>query len=188
MKNLFLFSGVFFLSLMFSGNADAKKKRYIKRMHGAKVNVNVIPYEKGPGSTSKGTFDVGLAYSYNWKGMVEVGPYFGIEGKHIGGFAMNALDVGIHGEYNFIKNKGKKEVVPALGLKLGAHATGGTPMSWYLAVAPYVSLKYFVAKRTPIIVSAGYSFNADFKAISDMSKAIHSSFLEAGFAYYFDFY
>lgn len=188
MKNLFLFSGVFFLSLLFSSNADARKKRYIKRMHGVKVNLNVLPYEKGPGSASAGNFNVGLAYSYNWKGMMEVGPYFGIEGKHVGGFALNSLDIGIHGEYNFIKNKGKKELVPVFGLKLGAHSRGSPTMSWYFAAGPYLSLKYFVAKRTPIILSAGYSYNASFNAFGDTSKAIHSSFLEAGFAYYFDFY
>ena len=187
MKNLFLFSGVFLFSLLLSSNADARKKRYIKRMHGVKMNLDVLPYEKGPNGSS-GAFGVGAAYSYNWKGMVEVGPYFGIEGKHINGFAISALDLGIHVEYNFIKNKGKRKVIPALGLKLGAHAVGSTPMSWYFAVGPYASLKYFVAKRTPIIVSTGYSYNADFKAFGDASKAIHSSFLEAGFAYYFDFY
>ena len=185
MKNLFLFSGVFFLSLLFSGNADARKKRYIKRMHGVKVNLDVLAWEKTP-SGSKGNFDVGLAYSYNWKGMIEVGPYFGIDGQHIGGFKVNALDVGIHGEYNFIKNKGKKKVVPAVGLKLGFYGAGNLA-SKYWAIGPYGSLKYFVAKRTPIIVSAGYSWKPGFPKF-DMSKATHGIFLEAGFAYYFDFY
>ena len=186
-KNLFLFAAAAFLSFpaFLIPEAEAKRKRYIKRMHGVKALVNVVPYKTSAG-IAEGTFDLDLAYSYNWKGIIEFGPHFNIAGRHIGGFALNGLGAGLQTEYNFIKNKGKKRVVPSLGLKLGANQA--SDKTWYLSVAPYFSLKYFVAKRTPFIVSAGYDLNLNFQAIADMTQAIHSSFLEGGFAYYFDFY
>ena len=184
MKKLLLLSGLFsFFVLGFSGNAYAKKKRYIKRMHGAKINLNIIPFERSSG-TNSGGFDVDLAYSYNWKGMIEVGPYFGIKGTHLPNFTLEDLDLGVFVEYNFIKNKGKKKMVPAAGLKIGTKKDA----AWKLALAPYVSLKYFVAKRTPIITTLGYEGSSAFSSISNFSTWTHSSFLMVGFAYYFDFY
>ena len=184
-KNLFLFAAACFLSFpAFLPEAEAKKKRYIKRMHGVKALADIVPYQKS-GGTATGAFDLDLAYSYNWKGMIEVGPHFNVKGRHIGGFALEGLGVGIQTEYNFIKNKGKKRAVPALGLKLGANQISS---AWHLSVAPYFSLKYFVAKRTPFIFSAGYDLNLNFQAIADFQQAIHSSFVQGGFAYYFDFY
>ena len=184
MKKLFLFSSLLSLfALTFSGNVYAKKKRYIKRMHGAKIDLNIIPFERKSGANS-GAFDVDLAYSYNWKGMIETGPYFGIEGSHLPAFAVGNLGLGVFVEYNFIKNKGKKKMVPSVGLKIGTKKTG----AWELALAPYVSIKYFVAKRTPIITSLGYEGSSAFSSISNFSTWTHSSFLMVGFAYYFDFY
>ena len=183
-KNLFLFAASLFLSLaLASPDAEARKKRYIKRMHGVKAVAFIVPYQRGPGGTS-GDYDLELAYSYNWKGMIEFGLHGNIAGSHIGGNGLEGWGAGLHAEYNFIKNKGKKRFVPALGLKFGADQISSAQ---YLSVAPYLSLKYFVAKRTPFIFSAGYDLNLPFTALN-FQQATHSSFLEGGFAYYFDFY
>ena len=187
MKKLFLLSSLLSLfALAFSGNAYAKKKRYIKRMHGAKINLNIIPFEKSS-NTKSGGLDADLAYSYNWKGMIEVGPYFGIKWIYLPASVLENLDLGVFVEYNFIKNKGKKKMVPAAGLKIGTKKIKGDT-AWKLALAPYVSLKYFVAKRTPIITTLGYEGSSAFSSISNFSTWTHSSFLMVGFAYYFDFY
>ena len=184
MKKLFLLSGLLSLFVLtFSGNAYAKKKRYIKRMHGAKIHWNIVPFEKSSTGNS-GMFDVDLAYSYNWKGMIEAGPYFGIKGVHLPSFSLDYLGVGAFVEYNFIKNKGKKKMVPSVGLRIGTKKA----QTWQLALAPYVSFKYFVAKRTPIIATLGYEGSNAFSSLTNFGVMTHSSFFMGGFAYYFDFY
>ena len=104
---------------------------------------DINPFEKTGSAAATGTFDIDLAYSYNWKGMIETGPYLGLEGQHLGGFAVD-MQLGAFVEYNFIKNKGKKKTVPSAGLKIG---TKKMATEWKLALAPYVSLKYFGGKK-----------------------------------------
>lgn len=185
MKKLFLSSGLFALlfSLAFSGNVYAKKKyRYIKRMHGAKIHWDTTLFKK-TAAGNVGTFDIDLAYSYNWKGMIEVGPYLGLKGKHIG-FALEGLDAGLSVEYNFIKNKGKKKIVPSLGLQIGTQKAA----AWELALAVPASLKYFVAKRTALIATLGYRASNSFSALTNFQSMSHDIFFVGGFAYYFDIY
>lgn len=194
MKNLSLFFiAMAVCTFGFSDSAEAKKRsRYIKRMHGAKINWNIVPYVKeggeGAATDAMGTGAIDLAYSYNWKGMIEVGPYLGVAWTHLPKFNLMGLPVGIFAEYNFIKNKGKKKMVPSAGLKIGASFSKAAEqdMAIKVDIAPYVSLKYFVAKRTPLIATVGYKYSTPTSAF--FKKHIHGSFFMGGFAYYFDFY
>lgn len=183
MKKPFLFLNLFFL--LFVGGvgtfASAQKKyRYIKREHGVRFQGN-IPMKIDIGSFSLSTQFQG-AYTYNWKGMLEVGPYFSLSSS-LPPLAINTWGGGLLAEYNIIKNRGKRKFIPTLGLKLGAWAEPAI----YLSMGPHGALKFFVGKRTPFIISLGYSLLTPITApfAGGISQRINISM---GFSYYFDFY
>ena len=156
----------------------AKKYRYIKREHGVKFQGN-IPITVAPTNVSA---NFQGAYAYNWKGFVEVGPYFklGLTADPI--FNFSNWSAGLMGEYNFIKNRGRRKFIPSLGFQLGVigqeglQATGGV----------HASLKWFVATRTAFITTAQYDLVTPFAGL--FSSLGHQVDLNMGFSYYFDFH
>ena len=83
-----------------------KKYRYIKREHGVKFQGNV-PIAVSPFSLSA---NFQGAYAYNWKGFVEVGPYFQVGLTANQGFSLTGWAAGLMGEYNFIKKSREKKI------------------------------------------------------------------------------
>ena len=161
-------------------NAFAKKKyRYIKREHGLKLNWNFPGQIWQQGGVGGFTFtgDISAGYTYNWKGFLEVGPYLTL------GFPFD-LSAGLLVEWNIIKNRGRRKFIPAVGLKLG-----GDSVTTYERAGHYglpLSLKYFVAKRTPLIVTLEpYIHAPNFTGFNPLT--VNYNFT-GGFAYYFDVY
>ena len=182
MKKLFLFLNLFLLMFVAgTGKSFASKKyRYIKREHGVRFQGNI------PMSFQGFTWNANLAgaYAYNWKGMIEVGPYFALAaGTSSGAFQLNSWAGGLLVEYNFIKNRGKRKFIPALGVTVGASKGGVGPE---LALGAHVSLKSFVAKRTAFITTLAYRLHTPVSGI--FTSMIHHVEPRMGFAYYFDFY
>ena len=159
----------------------AKKYRYIKREHGLKLNFNLahLKYEQG----LKGLLDLDVAYTYNWKGRVEIGPFAQVQ---IALPTSHSTYLGLLIEYNFIKNRGKRPLIPSLGLKPRVQLDGPNLSS--LLVGIPLSLKYFVAKRTAIISTAEFIFHQNFNSLADWKALGYQGEITVGFAYYFDFY
>ena len=159
-----------------------KKYRYIKREHGVKFQGNV-PITITTNTEVSATFQG--AYAYNWKGFVEAGPYFklSLEEQPFPNFGVEHWAVGLMGEYNFIKNRGKRKLIPSLGLQLGAmskdsllQATGGV----------HGTLKWFVDKRTAFITNLQFDLVTPFSSFFRQRE--YQVDLSMGFSYYFDFY
>jgi len=181
MKKYFLFLNLFlmfFVGMIWEASA-AKKYRYIKREHGIRFSGN-IPINFGPGS-----FDLGVeldgAYLYNYKGMLEFGPYFHMDAGIVP-FSFSSWGAGLLTEYNFIKNRGNRKLIPTIGIKIGADGSAGTS----LLLGAYGALKIFVGKRTPFIVDLGYQLSTPMTQLfTSLNQGVNISM---GFAYYFDFY
>ena len=184
MKKLFLFLNLFFiLFVLGAGESFANKKyRYIKREHGIRFQGNIPMSFINQEGFSTGIKLTG-AYAYNWKGMVEVGPYFDLGAEmHSGNpFQVSSWSAGLLAEYNFIKNRGKRKFIPSLGL------TVGTNQGLNLTLGVHISLKHFVAKRTAFITTLGYSLHTPFNNFFK-SMEHHGNIGSIGFSYYFDFY
>ena len=190
MKKHFLLFNIFFLfSIVWICPAGAEKKyRYIKREHGVHFDMDASVKNLFHQNTEVGTvIDMEGAYTYNWKGMLEFGPYFGfnfgVKSEFSRGGLPLAWDAGLLLEYNFIKNRGKRKFIPAVGISGGANgAEGATNLSGGV----HIALKIFVGKRTPFTVSLGY------KMLTPMGNPFQSVYhnidSSAGFSYYFDFY
>ena len=206
MKKLFLFLNLFFiLFVLGAGESFANKKyRYIKREHGIRFQGNI------PMSLINQGFSAGInltgAYAYNWKGMVEVGPYFDLgAGMHSGNpFQLRSWSAGLLAEYNFIKNRGKRKFIPSLGLTVGTTnqglnliskdhknntniLTAESSQGLNLTLGVHISLKHFVAKRTAFITTLGYSLHTPFNNFFKIMNH-HGTIGSIGFSYYFDFY
>ena len=182
MKKYFLFFSLF-LMLVWSWipSVSAQQKyRYIKREHGVHFQGNI------PMSFSNG-FNLAAmlsgAYTYNWKGMVEAGPYFKVNSNLVP-WALNEWSGGILGEYNIIKNRGKRKLIPAVGFKVGMLNAGAGNQ---LQMGPYGALKIFVGKRTPFTVSLGYVLLTPLQS-PFTGGVFHTAELAMGFSYYFDMY
>ena len=181
MKKLFLFLNLFLLLSVTGESFASKKYRYIKREHGVRLEGRDFVNMSFPGFMLN--FDLSGAYAYNWKGMVEVGPYFELgAGTSNGPFQINSWAAGLLVEYNFIKNRGKRKLIPSLGLTLGANK-----MDFLNFMAGlHFSLKSFVAKRTAFITTLGYSFHTPINF--QFQSMEHHVDIGMGFSYYFDFY
>ena len=181
MKKYFLYVNLIaILATVWTVPALAEKKyRYIKREHGVKFQGSVPVVIANPLSFSA---DFKGAYAYNWKGFAEVGPYFQLALDNSAGFSISKWAVGILGEYNFIKNRGKRKFIPSVGIQFGV--TGGVVGSIQGMGGVHASLKSFVAKRTAFITNLQYDLVAPF----NFSTMSHQVGLDMGFAYYFDFY
>ena len=176
MKKAFLFLNLFFvLFVLVAGESFAAKKyRYIKREHGLRFQGN-IPMSLQPFNLSA---NLSGAYAYNWKGMLEAGPYFNLA------FANKSVtdwSGGLLIEYNFIKNRGKRKLIPSLGLSVGA------AQGLLFDIGAHASLKSFVAKRTAFITTLGYNLHTPFNAMF-RGGITHNVDISMGFSYYFDFY
>lgn len=161
-----------------------KKYRYIKREHGVRVDVNLPGMQVMPsGGDLLNNWKLHFAYTYNWKGFLEVGPYFHVKTDDD---AKWMLDGGLLVEWNIIKNRGKRALIPAVGLKLGADDITAATGDRYGHYGIPFSLKYFVAKRTPLIVTLEpYVEAKGFTSFDPFTLKINFT---AGFEYYFDIY
>ena len=181
MKKLFLLLNLFFvLFIAGTGKSFANKKyRYIKREHGVRFEGG-IPMSIASGFTLN--FKLDGAYAYNWRGMLEFGPYFNLDAEFSGQFNLNSWSAGLLGEYNFIKNRGKRKFIPSLGLSVGANGQ----YDLHLALGVHTSLKCFVAKRTAFITTLAYRLHTPFRG--PFQSMTHHPDIRMGFSYYFDFY
>ena len=177
MKKFLYLNLLIILTTVWTVPSAAKKYRYIKREHGVKFQGN-IPITLAPINVPA---NFQGAYAYNWKGFVEVGPYFKLKFK-APPFTPSNWSAGLMGEYNFIKNRGRRKFIPSLGLQLGVmgsenlQATGGV----------HGSLKWFVATRTAFITTIQYDLVTPFAGF--FSSLRHQVDLSMGFSYYFDFH
>lgn len=177
MKKFFLFSGLLALVFMsFPEDASAKKRRYryIKRQHGLHANFDLIAK---PTSLEDTFISFSGAYHYNHKGLMEFGPYLSVN------YQLELdLSGGLLFEYNFIKNTGKRKMIPSIGLRTGFRSLGQPTIEAGL----YGSLKYFVARRTAFVGKLEYAgtlpVNFDIGSFDQSVRAV------GGFTYYFDFY
>ena len=157
-----------------------KKYRYIKREHGVRVNLELPKMEVHPSREFLNNWDIQFTYTYNWKGFLEVGPYLAAKTDKSASWM---VDAGLLVEWNIIKNRGKRALIPAVGLKVGADDFTND-LAGHIGFP--LSLKYFVAKRTPFIVSLEpYMEVPGFNDFSDLTVKLNFT---AGFAYYFDIY
>ena len=183
MKKIFLYLNLF--AVLFIVGAGpcfaAKKYRYIKREHGARFTGNIMLPGRIPQPIldfQKLNLSFNGAYAYNFKGYFEFGPYLN--------FSMNSGQMGwkagLFGEYNFIKNRGKRKWIPSLGLNLG----GGHGFGFHLSGGLQASLKAFVAKRTAFISILGFDISSPLDRL--FTSLTSQLSLKMGFAYYFDSY
>ena len=191
MKKYFLFFAVFCMTaIILPNSALARKKyRYIKREHGVKFE-----WRKPSVNLSNGlsmNIDLEGAYTYNWKGMLEAGPYFGLQynsgsrynNKYTNNPAPLIYNSGLILEYNIIKNRGRRKWIPALGLKFGVN---NSESILSFETGAHGALKIFVGKRTPFTIAAGYRLVTPFQGI--FQQFSHNVDISMGFSYYFDFY
>ena len=199
MKKYFLFLNLFLMLVVVSGTETTlaeKKYRYIKREHGVRFEGD-IPMEIGGGQMIA---DLKLkgAYAYNWKGLFEFGPYF-LWVPSIKPWSPGLWGLGLLAEYNIIKNRGKRQFIPAVGLNLGA--TGGSSDTIReinnpgtvtgtvrLSMGLYGALKIFVGKRTPFTITLAYNLLTPLSSPFAGGVMSHNVDLSMGFSYYFDFY
>ena len=198
MKTLFLYINLLVMAFIAGTSLQSfaeKKYRYIKREHGVQFQGNIgglflETYRQATGDVANppeisGEFKG--SYSYNWKGVVEIGPYFGLD---LGVYPFNfaGVQAGLKGEYNFIKNRGRRKFIPSIGLSAGfaGEKEGTNPMTRNLSLGAHVALKAFVAKRTAFVTNLGYELQTPFKGM--FQTLYHNLDINMGFAYYFDFY
>ena len=176
MKKMTLFLGLVLLVASFPYSALAQKKyRYIKREHGVKLTGNAqVPFK----NLNATALSVDLEYTYNIKGLVEVGPYVGFDRSGNGSFFAG----GLKSEYNIIKNTGKRRFIPAVGITLGV--VGNTAP----AAGVHASFKLFPAKRTAFVTTVGYQLTLQPNFGFNFGGAQHGADVKIGYAYYFDFY
>ena len=183
MKKYFLLFSIFSLfPIVWVCPAGAEKRyRYIKREHGVHFNM-AVPVKNLSGGADV-EMDVKGAYTYNWKGMLEFGPYFAFDSQLSPAFILDSWDGGLLVEYNFIKNRGKRKFIPAIGISFGVN---GMQEVTSFSGGVHGALKIFVGKRTPFTVSLGYRMLTPMESpFQHMDHNIHFS---TGFSYYFDFY
>ena len=183
MKKYFLFLNLFLI--LFAGlphTALAKKKyRYIKREHGVRFQGN-LPMEIKQGFTMSA--ELQGAYTYNWNGMIEVGPYFDFSSDSFPS-SLERYGAGLLVEYNIITNRGKRKLIPAVGIDLGVN---GSKLGLDGALGAHGALKMFVATRTAFTVALGYKLLSPFNAFFQPQSFHHRVDFSMGFSYYFDFY
>ena len=155
-----------------------KKYRYIKREHGVKFQGN-LPFKLNANGFQWDA-DFQGAYTYNWKGFVEVGPYFGVSANSATVGLLTDWKVGLLVEYNIIKNRGKRKLIPAIGIQGGVINDG---LAFQYSGGAHATLKWFVAKRTAFITNLQYDMVTPLPFVP-----AHHINLSMGFSYFFDFY
>lgn len=185
MQKHFLFFSLFFIVfLSWSPATLAKKKyRYIKREHGVRFQWdNPINFDSQGQITS--SVNIEGAYTYNWRGMLEAGPYIKID-LSIMPFQLAEFDGGVLLEYNIIKNRGKRKLIPAVGVSVGVNKQDRV---FSLSGGIHGALKFFVAKRTPFTIMLGYRMLTPMDGNQLFKFLSHRPYTSMGFSYYFDFY
>ncbi|MCY4512205.1 MAG: hypothetical protein OXB86_00790, partial [Bdellovibrionales bacterium] len=86
-----------------------KKYRYIKREHGLKVDWR-FPGQIMDKQEFMNNLKFEFNYTYNWKGFVEVGPYLNVGTDDSAKWMVGG---GLLVEWNIIKNRGKRVLIPA---------------------------------------------------------------------------
>lgn len=166
--------------------SEAKKKyRYIKRAHGIKLlhGGYDIMFGGQDGAGPAGQLNLSGAYAWNWKGLIETGPYFSLGVAVPPGFQISGWSAGLGVEYNFIKNRGKRKLIPAFGIKLGARSGGSGGADGN--VEPVLTIKSFVSKRTAFLTSLSYALGIP--GFTNFQGMYHNVSVKLGFAHYFDF-
>ena len=191
MKKILLFTIPLILFASLPGMSVAKKKyRYIKREHGLKV-LGGIPTATIPISTETSSTEaiiyLDTSYQYNWKGLLEFGPYIFLSYDLLPSFSTNDYGVGVLGEYNIIKNRGKRKLIPSVGITLGIDKhKEGSDNNIGGSAGVYGVLKWFVDKRTPFVVKLSYRLVTPFNGF--FTSFAHKPSFTFGFSHYFDFY
>ena len=183
MKKYFLIFNLFLIvCATWSQTAFAKKRyRYIKREHGLRLQGNIHTHFDSGFSLST---NINGAYTYNWKGMIEAGPYLQLQPNvERGTLSLNQLAGGLIFEYNFVKNQGKRMLIPALGMQFGAEKSPSAMLRFGGGV--HGTLKVFVGTRTPFTVTLAYNLLTSLQQPIQLS---HNIDVSMGFSYYFDFY
>ena len=141
----------------------------------------------------KATTDLKGAYTYNWRGMLEFGPYFDFAAE-FNPFQTHNIAGGVLLEYNIIKNRGKRKFIPAIGISLGGQSGGAREGFDYSGTSDFKAsggvhgaLKIFVDKRTPFTIMLGYKLLTPTSSFF-FKPCLMISFFATGFSYYFDFY
>lgn len=181
MKNfLFVALVASFLAIVPEVSFAKKKYRYIKREHGVQIQGNIKALIPPTDTFAVSLTNFQAAYNYNWRGMIEVGPYGKVASVRVPNFSVDGWDAGIGVHYNIIKNRGKRTMIPAIGLQVGYGSANK------LNTSIVAALKYFVGVRTPIHIALSYNLSdlLNFK----LSDIRHGVDLSVGFSYYFDIY
>lgn len=181
-KSLLLLNLISMILIALPQVSFAKKKyRYIKREHGVRVSLDWPKGEITPNMKLTDELNFNFTYTYNWKGFLEVGPYLKVEKE-----SSWMVDSGLLVEWNIIKNRGKRALIPAVGLKIGADDFTGT-LAGHIGFP--LSLKFFAGERnfrTPLIITVEPYIEAPgFTSFTPLTVKINTT---VGFEYYFDFY
>ena len=154
-----------------------KRYRYRKRTHRVQVDVNFVPWSKIENEDGMPINLAGL-YGYNL-GWFEIGPNVKLDGQ-INNAKQMGLEAGLWAEFNFIKNTRKQKLVPALGLK--ANYKGLTDKE--LLLSPYLTLKYFTASRTGMVLN--FNWNIVTRVQNFFNKIDMGANVSLGYVHYFN--
>ena len=157
-----------------------RRYRYRKRTHRVQVGADITPWNQENDKNMLISLD--LLYGYN-AGMFEIGPNFSFMSKAGNSFAVKAIEAGLWGEFNIIKNTRKEQFVPAIGLKANYVNEGRNDNR--LLLSPYLALKYFPASRTGLVMNISYDIQTKIDQLFEkMNMGINISL---AYAHYFHF-
>ncbi len=126
-----------------------KRQRYRKRALRVQVGADITPWSQIQGKADNFPFNVDVVAGYNF-GYFEIGPNVHLN-KDSKDLKDTEIEAGLWGEFNFIKNTRKQKLVPALGLKVN-YKQPKKPVH-ELLLSPYLTLKYFPASRTGLVLN-----------------------------------
>lgn len=168
------------MSSMDDSGMRKKRYRYRKRTHRVQVGADITPWNQEKDKNMLISLD--LLYGYN-AGMFEIGPNFSFTSEGGNSFAVKAIEAGLWGEFNIIKNTRKEQFVPAIGLKANYVNEGKNDNR--LLLSPYLALKYFPASRTGLIMNINYDIQTKFDELfKKMNMGINISL---AYVHYFHF-
>ena len=140
------------------GEMRKKRYRYRQRKHRLQLEGQFSPWHQN--NERKYFLDADVMYGYN-TGYFEIGPNVGLFSPGGGNFNL-FFNAGIWAELNFIKNTRKEEFVPAVGLKINYQLE--ERRKHFLLLSPYLTLKFFPASRTGIVLSGYYDIQTNFRS------------------------
>ncbi len=171
--------GLFLIFIMCMSSFAQSKRRYRQRHNKLQVHFDMsFSKPKDKDGSIGGPFQ--LSYARNFE-MFELGVFLDLYVSDLGlkfkDFAKKVpLSVGVLGQFNFIKNKRKMDMIPSVGIKLGwqTGSNGGA------LVAPYLSGEYFLSSRTSLGLRIEYplvvwEFQGPFQGLNTL----------VNFSYYF---